>query len=189
MEPARDNPHALQSLLLLKRREVPPPGFFDRLPESIRAELQRGVARPRGLAARWQILRSGWRLEPALSAAMLLAVAGIYGIALLGPEAPEADPATAALPLVAQPHRQTGLTVVDPTQWLAELQPDDANTGGSLAPRSPSAPPPWLFTPGAGVHSVQVGFHPGSDGFVTPRATHPASNDVIQPKTGGPALP
>ncbi|MCP5521465.1 MAG: hypothetical protein H7A46_07950 [Verrucomicrobiales bacterium] len=185
MEPPRDNFDALQKLLALKRHEVPPPGFFDRLPESIRAELEQAAAHPRGLAGLWELLRSRWRLEPALAGAMLLAVAGIYGIALLGPQAPDASPTTAAAPPPAPSHPQPGLSITPRTQWLAEIPADRTNAGGSLEPRTAAAPPPWLFSTGAGLHSVPVGFHHSSGGLLIPEDTLFASNEVYQPALPG----
>lgn len=179
MEPPRENLEALQRLLALKRHETPPPGFFDRLPEAIRAELLTAVRRPGGIAGLWELMRSRWRLEPAIAGAMLLVVAGIYGTALLGLNGPAPAPATAATPLPSRVESPAVLTVIPQNNWLAESREDSTNAS-SLEPRTFTAPPAGLFTPGAGLRSVPVGFRSGPGGMALPQGVLMASNTTFQ---------
>lgn len=180
MEPPCDNFEDLQRLLALKRHELPPPGFFDRLPESIRAELREGRTRPVGMAAVWLFLRSRWRLEPALAGAMLAVVAGIYGLALLGPQGEAPVPATAATPFPSVATRQPVLAAIPAGGWLADSPTDGTNAPGSLEPRTFTAPPPGLFAPGAGLRTVPVGFRSSPSGAILPPGLMVASNTTFQ---------
>lgn len=83
MEPAPTNPdefEKLRKLLALKRREEPPPGYFNRLPGEIRARIAQAEANPEPFWRRWL---ESWDWSPALAAsfamvAVTLIVSGVW---------------------------------------------------------------------------------------------------------------
>ncbi|MBM3829266.1 MAG: hypothetical protein FJ406_01870 [Verrucomicrobia bacterium] len=67
MEPGPNSPEKLkrlQNLLTLKRHELPPPSYFERLPRSIRGRIDQMQARP---ARFWQRWLEAWDMTPALT--------------------------------------------------------------------------------------------------------------------------
>lgn len=75
MQPESKESTELRQLLALKRHEVPPPGFFDRLPERIRAEILTG---PRDSAPPWWARFSAGRAwRPALAGMCALGAVGL----------------------------------------------------------------------------------------------------------------
>ncbi len=153
MDPEREQFDNLRRLLVLKRYEVPPPGFFEAFPDRVRARIvaeTRSPARP--WWARW-VAWPGWR--PALSGACAVLAGGLliwqFGARSGGTVAP------------APTDRAT------PARWAeSSLTPATASgslPGGSLAGRRAGAPPwmnPWpasaappgLFAPGAGLRGA-----------------------------------
>ena len=85
---------ALRRLLALKRHEQPPPGYFDRLANSIRSKLVEEQARQPW----WSRIFALWDIRPAWAGAFAAAVAGLYVLGMSfssGPDstagAPSAD--------------------------------------------------------------------------------------------------
>lgn len=83
MEPAPNQPEEfekLQRLLALKRHEEPPPGYFDRLPDQIRARVAHAEAHPEPFWRRWL---EAWDVSPALATgyatvAVVLVLGGVW---------------------------------------------------------------------------------------------------------------
>lgn len=75
MDPDPTEFAALRRLLALKRHEVPPPGFFDRLPDRIRARV---MAEADEAARSWWLrLRDSLAWRPALAGAVALSAVGM----------------------------------------------------------------------------------------------------------------
>lgn len=135
----------LRRMLALKRHEAPPPGFFDDLPERVRAGIRCDAAE----RARpwWQRLatRPGWR--PALAGAC--ALGGVVGVAWKAGFEPGARlglPArlAEATEMVSGASVATPLTASGYVRTLGEGTPSVAD---SVNPHLGSTPPPWLFRP------------------------------------------
>ncbi len=73
---------ALRRLLALKRHEQPPPGYFDRLANSVRTQLAEEQARQPW----WSRVFALWDIRPAWAGAFAVGVAGLYlvGVSLSG---------------------------------------------------------------------------------------------------------
>lgn len=85
----------LRRLLALKRHEVPPPGFFDRLPNQIMARIEREPS------SRWEemldrLLAISW-FQTAASGAMAVLVGGLLVLAMTQPAGNPVSPSGAAL--------------------------------------------------------------------------------------------
>jgi hypothetical protein len=84
MDPVEDQFASLRRLLVVKRHEQPPPGYFDRLPDRIQHRLAAGEAgRP---ASWWQSLLAQMDLRPAIAGAFALAVGALFLFGLSLPE-------------------------------------------------------------------------------------------------------
>jgi hypothetical protein len=91
MEPAPQNPdefEAVKKLLALKRHEEPPPGYFDRLPDEIRARIAHTQTHPEPFRRRWL---EAWDLSPALATsyaaiASVLVLCGFWLANQTGPQ-------------------------------------------------------------------------------------------------------
>ena len=84
MSTESDNFEALRKLLVLKKHEVPPPGYFDQFASEIRSRLAAGehrqtdLWREMGDEASWlQRLWSSLAAQPALAGAVGMAVCGV----------------------------------------------------------------------------------------------------------------
>ncbi len=76
MSDSQENFEALQKLLALKRHEQPPPGYFDRLPDTIAARIHRETRGERFLASIQEWLgRIGFR--PAVAYGFLTALCAL----------------------------------------------------------------------------------------------------------------
>lgn len=162
MEPSREPFEKLRRLLTLKRHELPPPGFHDRLARSIRRELESGAAAPKrsplmAWLAWWR--RFGW--EAALATAVLGVLAALYG--LMWWEArlkPTPDPSGAMLTDIGAPgdpavSRQLGgthLGVSNRAPFVEGLAGEPPSAGHT------SGPPPGLFSPGLGLTPTPASF-------------------------------
>lgn len=85
----------LRRLLALKRHEVPPPGFFDRLPDQIMSRIEREPS------SRWEevldrLLSISW-FQTAASGAMALLVGGLLVLAMIQPAGNPVSPSGATL--------------------------------------------------------------------------------------------
>lgn len=104
MQPALNQPDEfkkLRKLLALKRHEVPPPGYFDRLPGQIRTRMAGTEAHSEPFWRRWF---SAWELSPALATSYAIVTVGLVcGGVWLGrqPHAPGGQQ------VVAMPHPST----------------------------------------------------------------------------------
>ena len=63
---------ALRKLLALKRHELPPPGYFSRLPDKIAVRLERGEGR----LSLWERISAGFTFRPAFAYSFALAAFG-----------------------------------------------------------------------------------------------------------------
>lgn len=123
MEPVQPNPNEferLQRLLSLKRHESPPPGFFERFPEQVRARITQAELVPEPWWRQWLGALS---VKPALATtyavvASLLVVGGVW-MAKTSP--PSGGPQLAVSP----------------------MSPGDTNLSGALV--ASNAPPRGLF--------------------------------------------
>lgn len=71
------DPHPeIAKLLRIKRFESPPPGYFHRLPDQIRARIERDDEREPRLASWWRSLLAPLRQRPSLAGANVLILAG-----------------------------------------------------------------------------------------------------------------
>ena len=89
MNPPSDDFEALRRLLALKRHEQPPPGYFDRLADSIMVQIEAATLR----VPWWKRLLGGRELAPALAGAFALLVGGVYLLGLSSADHPDAAPA------------------------------------------------------------------------------------------------
>lgn len=164
MGPEQDNFEALRRMLALKRHEVPPPGFFDDLPERVRAGIRADVterARPW-----WQRLaaRPGWR--PALAGAC--ALGGVVGVAWKAGLDPGARPGLPArfAEVTAMAPGTPAATAPSNVGFVRRLGDETREVAGSVHPHLSSAPPPWLFrpalrAPARATHEVPYSAPPG----------------------------
>jgi len=150
MSAPHDNFDRLLKLLVVKRHETPPPGFFDRLPDRIRARIEADQEAPGWLAAWRRWLNFEWGFKPALAGAMLAAAAGLYlaevvqnpgGSRETGPQ-PSPNYGLAIVPAVVSNSSPRLLADQPATPWAAPAPT-------SLHPHLGTAPPPELFRPGA----------------------------------------
>ena len=112
-----ENFDALRKLLVLKRHELPPPGYFDRLPGLIMARLERGEEKP----TFWSRFLAGFILRPAFAYTL--------GLVFCGALATGVSYALRLQPTQAAAHP------LEPTDWgVASLTPE------SSADYTPSAP-------------------------------------------------
>ncbi len=88
MNPPSDDFAALRRLLALKRHEQPPPGYFDRLADSIMVQIEAAT-----LKVPWWERLGGRELAPALAGAFALLVGGVYLVGLSSADRPDAAPA------------------------------------------------------------------------------------------------
>ncbi|MBI5802918.1 MAG: hypothetical protein HZA92_19630 [Verrucomicrobia bacterium] len=125
MKPAPKNPdefEPVKKLLALKRREEPPPGYFDRLPGEVRARIVRAEANPEPW---WRGWLESWDLSPTLAtgyvaAALALLLGGVW--------------------FVKQPASEGSPQVV-----TTPVQPVDPNLTNTII--ASNAAPPGLFNP------------------------------------------
>jgi len=89
MNPSSDDFAALRRLLALKRHEQPPPGYFDRLANSIMVQIEAATLK----VPWWERLLGGRGLAPALAGAFALLVGGVYLVGLSSADHPDAAPA------------------------------------------------------------------------------------------------
>ena len=114
MNPEQENFQELRRLLVLKRYEQPPPGYFNTFSDHVIARIQAGEARASGLDRLLHSLWSAMGLKPALAGAFGLAVCGLLvagvifsdgnpstsGLAVMQVPEPAAAPVQAAARLV-----------------------------------------------------------------------------------------
>jgi len=72
MKSDSENFEALRKLIALKRHEIPPPGYFNRLPGSIISRIERGE----GQLSFWERLAANFTVRPAFAYAFALAACG-----------------------------------------------------------------------------------------------------------------
>lgn len=132
---------ALRKLMALKRHEMPPPGYFRRLPGTIVARIERGEGR----LSFWERISADFTLRPAFAYAFVLAACGAL---------------TASLYSVKIQTREAGLQPAVDMGWRAassgaayasgynRAEPlHVANWLGNTNPSTPSPELPSLFAP------------------------------------------
>lgn len=137
---------ALRRLLKLKRYETPPPGYFDRFPESVLRPLRQEASAP--VPTWWQQLLGALELRPVFASSIAVGAVGLYLIGLnLG--------AGGAMPMGSLSPASGGLTTAASLSPLDPLPVEHhASVGGPrlgmslAATAATSAPPPGLFSPG-----------------------------------------
>jgi hypothetical protein len=67
-----ENFEALRKLMALKRHEIPPPGYFRRLPGTVIARIERGEGR----LTFWERISADFTIRPAFAYAFVLAACG-----------------------------------------------------------------------------------------------------------------
>jgi hypothetical protein len=67
-----ENFEALRRLMVVKRHEAPPPGYFNRLPGTIMTRIERGE----GKFSFWERISADFTLRPAFAYAFVLAACG-----------------------------------------------------------------------------------------------------------------
>jgi hypothetical protein len=85
MNPPSDDFEALRRLLALKRYEQPPPGYFDRLADSIMVQIEAVSLK----VPWWERLLGGRELAPAMAGTFALLVGGVYLLGLSPADHPE----------------------------------------------------------------------------------------------------
>jgi len=157
MDPEPTEFAALRRLLAFKRHEVPPPGFFDRLPDQIHGRLELEASEVG--RAWWVRLRESLAWRPTLAGAVAL---GVVSVVLW--RAMESQPPTHHLaPILAQDHSSllVGIPVrLDPPPSLSftahpfESESDAEQPSLSVYTGTPA--PEGLFRPwiGGGLRSA-----------------------------------
>src|SRR5271169_3389456 len=72
MKNDQENFEALRKLMALKRHEVPPPGYFSRLPGTIITRIERGEGR----LSFWERITGDFSVRPAFAYAFVVAACG-----------------------------------------------------------------------------------------------------------------
>ena len=136
---------ALRRLLALKRHEQPPPGYFDRLANSIRSQLAEEQAREPW----WRRVFALWDIRPAWAGAFAAAVAGLYVLGMSFSGGPDsAAGAQSGLALGSFSGQPSSLSVVGldglggagsgqewvPTEWPTKLGSNTVPTAGLVVP-------------------------------------------------------
>jgi hypothetical protein len=114
---------ALRRLLALKRHEQPPPGYFDRLAGSIRAQL----AAEQASESWWSRLFTRWEIRPAWAGAFAASVAAMYVVSVGLSKHPEMAglpeaPATWALGSQGVQPGPAGWLPGVPAGWMAGVE-------------------------------------------------------------------
>jgi hypothetical protein len=141
MKKDQENFEALSKLMALKRHEVPPPGYFSRLPGTILTRIERGE----GQLTFWERITADFTVRPAFAYAFVLAACGaltasVYTVRTQTREAAE-QPALA----VGWRTASSGGAYAngfDPAEPLHV-----ANWLGNTNPSSPAPELPSLFSP------------------------------------------
>ena len=139
MDPAPEDFDRLRKLLALKRHEAPPPGYFDRFGDGVRARIAAEQAVPR---------RPWWNLQIAAFDAKPILV-GAYAVALAG-----------LVMIGVNMFQNTGQSPVN------EMNTEASQPGAQVAPAVASTtnlPPGFLVNPGTGqppASAVPAGFTP-----------------------------
>ncbi len=121
VHPSDDDPQRLLRLLALKRYEVPPPGFFDRLPSRVLVSIRAGTEVAE--KSRWQLLLDVIRGEPMIagSYAALGVGALLFGVSVFQ-MAVDTDAASMAGTGLSGP----GAVIPSPGMFMAVSAPDPA---------------------------------------------------------------
>lgn len=136
---------ALRRLLALKRHEQPPPGYFDRLANSIRSKLVEEQARQPW----WSRIFALWDIRPAWAGAFAAAVAGLYVLGMSfssGPDSTAGAPSGLALGSFSGQPSGLGVVGLDglggawseqewvPTEWPTKLGSNTVPKVGLVVP-------------------------------------------------------
>ncbi|RME91784.1 MAG: hypothetical protein D6766_11260 [Verrucomicrobia bacterium] len=162
MEPTHESFEKLRRLLELKRHELPPPGFHDRLARSIRRRLESETAPAK--ASPWALWTAWWRRlgwEAALSVALLSVLAALYG--LIWFQGKPGSPGNAPAPMltdVAAPENGVASNHTAGAVAVASNLPPalEGLARETSRPGRTSGPPPGLFAPGAGLNPTPASF-------------------------------
>jgi hypothetical protein len=182
MSAPHDKWDTLRKLLALKRHELPPPGFFDRLPDRIRARIEAETESSGGWAAWRRWFNFQWGFKPALAGAMLAAAAGLYVV-----EVTQNPAATNPEPRLSPDY---GLVVVPAvvsnasSHLLADRPATPWTPPASLQPHLGTPPPPGLFRPGAGLMVSPAAFTPAGASLQAPLEPATTSNALHQVPAG-----
>lgn len=170
----------LRRLLALKRHEVPPPRFFEDLPQQIRARIERENRRRPSLGSWWRRLSLEWDLKPALAGAVLIAAGGIFFFGL-NPDEPTAR--HQGLSLQGHGVPAWAASAAGSGDLLAETNADPFSAGTNDSPSTRAhgfrSPPLGMFEAGFRLRVDQASFGVG------PREGA-RSNSMSQPAVWGP---
>jgi hypothetical protein len=136
-----ENFEELGKLMALKRREVPPPGYFNRLPDSIITRIERGEGR----LTFWERISADFTIRPTFVYAFAVAAFGALTTSLYSVRT-QSEQGDLQQPLAA------GWTTGSSGQAFAtEYNPAEplhvANWLGNTNPSLPAPERPSLFTP------------------------------------------
>jgi hypothetical protein len=134
----------LQKLLLLKRHEQPPPGYFANFSDKVIARIEAGRLAVR--SSWWQQLRSGLDAKPLVACGYGCMVAGLLVIGVGVSQTVEPDNTAASI--VVDPW-YTPTPEVAPTLFVSSASPHSAiertDSSSSVTPVMISSAPGFLF--------------------------------------------
>jgi hypothetical protein len=144
-----ENFDSLRQLLALKRHEVPPPGYFDRLPRDIMARIRAGdTGNELGVDLPWlQRLLGVFDVKPIFAGAFGTAVCAFLISGVITSERTPAFAAGTAMPV--------GPTLVD--------MPSDATAEGDFAVSSNAVAIGSLFDNQPTLRTTPVSYYPGGN--------------------------
>jgi hypothetical protein len=143
-----ENFEAVRKLMALKRHEVPPPGYFHRLPGTIIARIDRGE----GHLTFWERISADFTLRPAFAYAFVLAACGALTTSLYSVKTQSSD--TGLQPGLASGWR-TGSSGEAFASAFNSAEPlHVANWLGNTNPGAPAPELPSLFAPSRGTIPV-----------------------------------
>jgi len=157
MKTEPENFDAVQKLLALKRRETPPPGYFQSLPGKIVWRIERGE-RPLGF---WERFSSSFAMRPAFAYAFAVAAFGAFSASIFySGVAKDQDAQAQNETETAWANASTAPASAFATQNEFSPSLHVANWLGNTNPGAPPQVLPSLFAPRG--HAVPASFENGN---------------------------
>ena len=152
MKNDQENFEALRKLMALKRHEVPPPGYFSRLPGAIITRIERGD----GQLSFWERITADFSVRPAFAYAFVLAACGALTTSIYSGRTQSAGAATQ--PALAAGWRTASSAYANANGYDPSEPLHVANWLGNTNPSSLTPALPSLFAPVN--RAVPVSFQP-----------------------------
>ncbi|MGO8698234.1 MAG: hypothetical protein ACLQVY_11015 [Limisphaerales bacterium] len=148
---------SLQKLLALKRREMPPPGYFQYLPGKVVWRIERGE----GQLGFWERFSSSFTMRPAFAYAFAMAALGAFSASIFySGAAKDQDAQAQNRSETAWANASTGSAAAFATQNEFSPTLHVANWLGNTNPGAPPQVLPSLFAPHG--HAVMTSFETGN---------------------------